>query len=79
MSGIVSPSGVSGGNSCIADVGDNGPWVDVRRKEVLRILDWRESEGWRACRPRVLVRMSVSSPAVDGGEMLSGDWMASAS
>jgi hypothetical protein len=74
MSGMVSPSGVNGGSSFEAEVGDNGPAVDVRRNEVLRILDWREREGWWACAPRVLARISVSSPTINRGEELSGDW-----
>ena len=78
MSGIVSPSGVSGGSSFEAELGDNGPAVDVRRNEVLRILDWREREGWWACAPRVLARISVSSPTTNGGEEPSGDWTAPA-
>ena len=77
MSGIVSPSGVSGGSSCEAEVGDKGPWVDVRRNEVLRSLDCKESEGWRPCGTRVLTRVSLSSAAICVGEVVSGDWCGS--
>ena len=75
----MSPSGVSGGRSCEADVGDNGPLVDVWRKEVLRILDWRDREGWRPCGARLLGRVSASSPIIGGGEMFSGESTVSAS
>jgi hypothetical protein len=77
----VSPSGVNGGSSFEAEPGDNGPAVDVRRNEVLRILDWREREreGLLTCAPRVLARISVSSPPINGGEKPSGDWTVSAS